>query len=72
MAATSRPEPRPPRKDEYAKYTIQNIRRGKKEQGRDHIIYASLYDETGSLVIYDEVISATLDYITEKLQKELL
>ena len=63
----NRPEPRPLRTDEHAKYTIQNIRRGKKEQGRDHIIYACLYDETGSLVI-----SATLDYITERLRKELL
>jgi hypothetical protein len=41
------------------KVIMKNVRHGREDQGRDHIIYADLYDaETGELSI-----SATLEYI---------
>ncbi|MNF74927.1 hypothetical protein D3C85_631910 [compost metagenome] len=49
-------------KNEYEKAVICNVHRGKKEQGRDHIIYAELRSKSGELLI-----SATLDYVVEAL-----
>lgn len=51
---------------EYKNCIIKNIHRGKKEDGRDIYIYASLYSESGQLLI-----SATLDYIVEMLENRL-
>ena len=44
------------------KYSIVNIRKGK--GNRSNIIYAKLVDENGELII-----SATLDYIIERLKE---
>lgn len=53
-------------KSDYEGCTITNIRRGKKSQGRDHLIYAEVRDKNGDLII-----SATLDYIVKALKKRL-
>lgn len=49
---------------DVSKYTIKNIRRGSKLQGRDHIVYATLHDENDNLFI-----SATLEYIVSRLEE---
>ena len=50
------------------KLVIQNIRRGKKEQGRHIFVYADLVNkETG-----EKLITATLDYITTRVMGDKL
>lgn len=46
------------------KHTITNIHRGKKEDGRYHILYAELRDEKGYILTV-----ATLDYIYEQIKE---
>lgn len=47
---------------------IQNIRRGKKEQGRHIFVYADLVDKTTG----EKLITATLDYITTRIMGDKL
>lgn len=50
--------------NEYKSANITNIRRGKKEQNRQHITYARIMSKNGEMMV-----NATLDYCVAVMKK---